>query len=509
MNLWPHQESGLKATFAAIEAGERRICFTSPTGGGKSRCSFEIMDYAAQREWPVVMYATRNMLIEQLMKSMDSYGIQYGVRAAEMWQYEDLDAPIQIASVPTESSRVFTKKQRNLHHAKLVLWDEAHMQKSGTAQKIFKHHEEQGAINIGLTATPLGISHLYDKLIVAGNNRNLRDCGSHLPCSVFAPDEPDLKKVKRNKTGEFQIDEKKYQIWTQSIVGRVVDYYNRLNPDRLPTILFAPGVKESMWFVNQLEEAGIRAAHIDGSSVYRDGEEYQTSPDKRREVVDDLRAGRIDVICNRFVLREGIDIPELFHCILATPIGSLLSYIQTVGRVLRNHSSLEKVIIQDHGGNFWRHGSPNMNRDWERIWRMTDVQITNTRLDCMAEGKEPEPIICPACGAVRMTGAICISCNHKHSKSVRMVVQENGDLKRQSGKIMQEKKRIERDDTAKRWTQYYFKAKNSQMTFSQAEGLFKRDLGYWPPRDLPYMPKDDFDRKRKVKDVPAQSLINK
>ena len=440
---------------------------------------------------------------------MDSYGIDYGVRAAEMWQHENLDSKIQIASVPTERSRVFQKKQRNLHYAKLVLWDEAHMQKAASAAKIFKIHEEQGAVNIGLTATPLGISELYSKLIVAGTNSDLRQCGAHLPCSVYAPDEPDLKKVKRNKTGEFQIAEKTYKIWTQTIVGRVVDYYHRLNPERLPTILFAPGVKESMWFVDQLKEAGIRAAHIDGNNVYQDGEEYQSSPDKRREVVDDLRAGRIDVICNRFVLREGIDIPELYHCILATPIGSLLSYLQTVGRVLRNHSSLDHVKIQDHGGNFWRHGSPNWNRDWERIWRLSDVQITNTRLDRMAEGKEPEPIVCPACGAVRIKGPQCASCNHKHSKSVRMVVQENGTLKKQTGAIMKKKVRQERSDTEKKWTQYYFKAKNSQMTFSQAEGLFKRELGYWPPRDLPYMPKDDFDRKRKVKDVPAQSLIGK
>ena len=234
---------------------------------------FEMIDYARNRDWPVVLYATRNMLIEQLMHSMDEYGIDYGVRAAEMWQHENLDSPIQIASVPTERSRVFTKKQRHLHYAKMALWDEAHMQKAASAEKIFKIHEEQGAVNIGLTATPLGISGLYNKLIVAGTNRELRDCGAHLPCKVYAPDEPDLKRVKRTKTGEFQIADRKIQIWTQTIIRRVVEYYNRLNPERLPAILFAPGVKESMWFVNQLEDAGIRAAHIDGNNVYRDGEE--------------------------------------------------------------------------------------------------------------------------------------------------------------------------------------------------------------------------------------------
>ena len=96
--------------------------------------------------------------------------------------------------------------------------------------------------------------------------------------------------------------------------------------------------------------------------MYIDGEEYASDPLKRAEVIDKLRAGDIKVICNRYVMREGIDIPELYHIILATPIGSLSSYVQVVGRALRNHPSLDKVIVQDHAGNFWRHGSANANR---------------------------------------------------------------------------------------------------------------------------------------------------
>jgi DNA repair protein RadD len=505
-SLWPHQAAGLQETFSAIEAGKTRIGFTSPTGGGKSRCMFEMMRYAEKREWPVALYATRNMLIEQLCETMDSYGIQYGVRAAELPEMENLNAAVQVASIKTEDQRVFKKKQRSLHHAKLVLWDEAHMQKAGVAQKIFKTHEEQGAINIGLTATPLGISHMYEDLIVAGTNRELRDCGAHLPCEVYAPDEPDMSQVRRSKTGEFVIEQRKYEIWTQSIVGRVIDYYNTLNPNRLPTLLFAPGVKESMWFVNQLEEAGIRAAHIDGNNVYRDGREYKSSRKQRRKAVDDLRAGSLDIVCNRFVLREGIDIPELFHCILATPIGSLLSYIQTVGRVLRNHESLDRVIIQDHGGNFWRHGSPNANRDWRQLWKISEKAASSLRMEQLREQKEPEPIVCPACGAVRMTGAVCVSCDFQHTKSVRMVVQENGELREQSGRIMKPRNRVKRNDTEQKWIRVYHRMKKAGMNFNQAEALFFRENFYWPTRDLPFMPKDDYDRHKLVKDVPTELL---
>ena len=54
--------------------------------------------------------------------------------------------------------------------------------------------------------------------------------------------------------------------------GRVLDHWRKLNPDGRPTILFAPGVAESIWFVDEFARNGIRAAHIDGEDTYLDGE---------------------------------------------------------------------------------------------------------------------------------------------------------------------------------------------------------------------------------------------
>lgn len=502
---WPHQLRGVQQSILGIESGWRNFCLTAPTGGGKSYMMYDLIQYARSRDWPVTLYAVRKFLIQQLMDVMDEFGLSYGVRASGFDKYEDLDNPIQIASVMTEESRVFTKKQRNLHYSKFVLWDEAHMQKAGVAETIFRMHEEQGAINAGITATPLGLSHLYDHLVVAGNNTEMRQCGAHVPCYVFSPTVPDLKGVKRDKTGEYIISGKKYSIFTQSVVGSVIDYYNQLNPDRKPTILFAPGVKESVWFVNQLEAVGIRAAHIDGNDVYYNGQDYPTSPDRRKHVISELRAGRIDVICNRFVMREAIDIPELYLCILATPIGSLKSYLQAVGRIMRNDASLDHVKLQDHGGNFDTHWSPNMDRDWERLWRM-DEKVVSSERKKKKDPKEPEPIVCPKCSAVRLKGPECVSCGFKHTKSVRMVIQNDGTLVRKSDEKQKQQKKQQATDQQKLWTKFYFIAKNRNMTFSQAAWMYKEKAGRWPPRNLKYMPKDELDRKRLVKDVPTELL---
>lgn len=502
---WPHQASGLEETFNAISFGEKDICLTSPTGGGKSRMMFDIIQYARSRDWRVVLYASRNMLIEQLIEVLNGYGLEFGVRAAEFKDYLNLDAPIQIASVKSEDSMVFKKKQRNLHYAQLVLWDEAHMQKTGVAVKIYHHHKEQGAISIGPTATPLEINHLYKKLIIAGKNSELRKCGAHLPCLVRAPDEPDLKNVDRTATGSFIIDQKRYTIWTQSIVGRVIDYYNELNPNRLPAILFAPGVKESMWFTDQLNAAGIRAAHIDGSDVYRDGKSVK-SKKLRKSVITDLRIGLLDVVCNRFVLREGIDIPELYHGILATPFGSIKSYLQAVGRIIRNHESLDHVMLQDHGGSSLRHGSPNDDRDWNTLFHLSERVASSLRQDYMREGIIPEPIVCPKCTAVRNFGSECMNCGFKHSKSVRMVVQKDGKLVETNGRIAPPKRRLMRKNTERLWTECYYRCKRSGRTFKQAEGLFVYENHYYPEKGLRFMPKQPEDWYRKAKDVPTELL---
>jgi hypothetical protein len=52
------------------------------------------------------------------------------------------------------------------------------------------------------------------------------------------------------------------------------------------------------------------------------------------------------------------------------------------------------------------------------------------------------------------------------------------------------------------------KSKKWNATFRQAEAIFVRENHYWPPRDLPFMPKSTADMWRKVSDVPRDSLIS-
>ena len=110
---------------------------------------------------------------------------------------------------------------------------------------------------------------------------------------------------------------------------------------------------------------------------------------------------------------------------------------------------------------------------------------------------------------VRRTGKQCPACGHiAHAKS-RMVVQIDGTLKQVSGDIIKPHRIKMLPDTQRLWQTMYHRAKSKKWnaTFRQAEAFFFYENHYYPPRDLPLMPKESGDWWRKVADVPQNNLI--
>lgn len=500
--LWPHQLRGLAQLRERMKPGAR-ICLACPTGGGKTVMMTELL----KEDRRAVLYTNRKMLLDQTSRVLDDNGIRHGVRAAGY--ATDFTKEIQLASIQTEDARTLKRRSWDLHEADVVLIDEAHVNKEATVNELVTRHLDDGACVVGFTATPLNIGHMYDELIVAGVTSELRECGALVPAHHFAPDEPDCAKIKRTKTGEFTYGDIVKAIMTHSIVGRVIDSWRKLNPEGKPTLLFAPGVKESLWFAEQLVEAGIPAAHIDGDTIWTNGSLYESDRFAREELKKLLQNGEVEIVCNRFVLREGIDWPFVQHMIFATIFGALTSYIQSGGRGLRASPGKEHVVIQDHGGNWWRHGSLNSDRDWQLDH--TDYVVGEMREQRLREKKDVEPILCPKCMAVRAGGAVCKNCGHAQSVKSRMVVQHDGSLREVKGDIFRPRTTYKRPDIRDKWKTYYFRAKNSknQMTFNQARGLFAYENNWqWPPSGLPLMPTQEADWFRPVKEVPADRLTN-
>lgn len=508
---WPNQIKGHRAVLEAFDAGHRCVCLTSPTGTGKTVMIEDVLkDFLAMGK-RCVLYSNRKLLINQLSESLERSGIKHGIRSPEHDDERHYD--MQISSIQTETKR-WGKLGWELHDAQLAIIDEAHLNAGESARKIRDKHLEAGAYILGPTATPIDLGDFYDVLITAGNVSEGRACGALLLASHYSPDEPDWKAFKKEKEAEdAELGPKvsRSLIMTPGVFGRVLDAYRLYNPDQRPTILFGPDVAGSLYFAEQFELAGIPAAHIDGDDVWAHGRLYKSSQKVRESVIEAVRDGRCKVVCNRFVLREGLDIPELAHCIFATVFGSLSSYIQSGGRLLRYHPSLNgRVTVQDHGGHWWRFGSLNA----DRIWHLgaTNSSLVGQHAD--NSRKMPRPRACPKCRMVQVwRGPVCSGCGYEMrpgEKVSRAVVQTDGTLREMTGDVWKPRRICQRPDGAKKWKAMYFRSlteKAKGRTFRAAAALFAYENDWaWPDEKWPYMPTNFIDWYRPVRDVPQDTL---
>lgn len=512
-DLWAPQLSGITRTIDILQSG-KSVCLQGPTGSGKTRQAIEIFKWAQSEGMGGVFFLNRRLLIPQTSSRFTSAGLPHGIRAAEYEDLEDYYEPFQIASVQTEWARVYESKAWKSHPANLVVVDEAHIQRGKMMNTILDDYRSRGAKIVLLTATPIGLSGMADHLVVSGTMQQYRECKAIVPAIVRSIEQPDLSKVKRSATGEFVLDGKVRKTYTQQIVGNVIDRWKRYNPDARPTLLYAPGKAESVWFTEQFEKQGVNWAHVDAVDAVVDGARTKLTRNVWNEIVDRYNSGDIKGISSRFKLREGVDLVKTYHCILATPIGSLASYIQTVGRVLRySPETPDSVLVTDHGGNFLRLGSPNSQRDWNAWWnlKLSEGVISTMYTNSIKNGEIAEPIRCPKCEGERTGGSKCPHCGFEHQKSKRLVLMADGRMVEREGKLIRPKFIKCEPNTGELWAKMFwgFRKKKVAHTFSQMEAWFQHEYGYYPPRNLPLMPTSTMDWHSRVRDIPISSLRSK
>ena len=105
----------------------------------------------------------------------------------------------------------------------------------------------------------------------------------------------------------------------------IVDAYKVNIEQDWPTLIFATSVEHAQTVAALLNASGVTARAVSGS----------TETAVRRDVVEMFRAGRVDVLVNYGVFREGFDAPRTRAIIVARPVYSPNLYFQMIGRGLR------------------------------------------------------------------------------------------------------------------------------------------------------------------------------
>jgi superfamily II DNA or RNA helicase len=536
---WPHQRAGVDDTIAALSNGTNSVCLTAPTGSGKTAMEIALARWAVEhRNQRVLCLTNRILLTDQTRRVFEQDGIQVGTISASMKHLERDDSPVQIATIQTILARRRTDSTYWVD-ADLVLVDEVHQQSSGESAALLNEYTERGAKVCGVTATPLGVSNVCDELIVAARTRDLQDEGILCFADWFAPSELDTRKIVKGKVDLSVTENEARKTWgplrgndaiRTRIVGNMMQHYKRLHPTLTHTLAFAPGVKESLWAAQFFTSMGIPAMHVDGDDFWVHGTLHARSrePSLFEESMEAWREGHIPVLWNRFVLREGIDEPQIRCIILATPVGSYRSFLQMVGRGLRTFAGKERLTVIDHGGGWWRHGSVNGNVDWESVFHCEDPDtLSKNRIAKQREEGEPMGIACPKCGMVHKGKSrflVCQYCGHelKLGKPSRPIIQADGTLTQVTGEPIKQWKIRNTPEAERVWTGIYWNAvkKNKDETFNQlyqqahyrtavAAGTKTRPAfhkAYYPPRDLPFMPRSVNDWHRNITDVSRKDL---
>lgn len=414
----------------------KRTLLVSPTGSGKTIMATGLAAKLLNDGHRVLFLAPRRELIHQTCDKIDaamdwSHGRDYGVIMAGVeGATEFLYHPFQVASKDTVTTRV-RNGRLPFPKASVVIVDEAHLSMAESWQKLLKHYSDQGAMIIGLTATPCrqggkGLGDFWHDMVMAPSVPELIRLGFLVPGVYYAPTLPDLSGAKIDyRRGDFVVDDIADIMGGAAIMGDVVQHWIKHAGGRR-TVVFACNVAHSIALADKFMDEGIRAEHVDG----------MFTADERDGVFKRFRSGETQVLVNCALATYGFDLPELDCVVLARPTKSLALHLQMMGRGLRTAPGKEDCLFLDHAGNVNRLGFAEDPQPWSLD--PDDSVLTRKERErerSKKEKKEAKQITCGGCSLIFTGARKCPKCGWEVPRRGEMVEHADGELVRVSNQV--------------------------------------------------------------------------
>ena len=358
MELRDYQCRIIDETRAQMQAGQKRILITSPTGSGKTVLTAFMMKQAMQKGLGSMLVVHRKELMEQTIATLRGVGLNPQIiqSGSSSGRRREKECGKKSANVTVASVQTLVRRLQKYSKPSLTIWDECHHLAAGSWSKCYEYYKE--SYHVGLSATPArldgrGLGDYFDSIVHGPSVSDLIDMGYLAKYRLFAPPtEVDMRGVKRSM-GDFSRMETGRRMDKPHITGRAVDHYKKHCPDK-SAVVFCVNIAHSQHVAESFNQAGIPAVHIDGGTNERE----------RKEGLARFRAGDIRVLCNCDLFGEGLDVPGIEAVFLLRPTQSTGLYMQQVGRALRPARDKPHALIFDHVGNCHRHGLPDDHREW-------------------------------------------------------------------------------------------------------------------------------------------------
>lgn len=293
--LREYQKEAIQKARESLARGNKRICLTLATGSGKSPIAREIISkFRDKNKTGKVAYFTfRNVLINQMKDTLKGLDVEIG------------------------TLQKFGKNETDLYD--LVLIDEVHYASDSKLQNNIK-----SKYIIGLSATPIdsyGNALEFDEILDIIQLPDLIKLGYASPVKVLSSSNVDTSTLK-SIGGDFN-QKQSYELMAKSSIKKdIVSVYKKHAMD-LKTIIYCVNVKHA----EELKEEFIKAG-IDCDSVHSKKAETE-------ETIKKFRNNEIKLLLNVDILVTGVDMPDIYCLILASPTKSIIKAVQIYGRATR------------------------------------------------------------------------------------------------------------------------------------------------------------------------------
>lgn len=354
LKLRGYQEDAIDAVFNAWAGGMRRPAIVLPTGAGKTVVFSSLVQQWNGWYWGndapeglngahrVIVLAHRDELVDQAISKLRALlptDMSVGkVKAAD----NDIDADVMVCSVQTLASARRREAITRAQHAGkvgLIITDECHHAAAASYRKVYDAFPD--ALHLGVTATmargdQVGLGEVwedvvYKKSVLWMMSRGYLTDVEAKQVSVGV----DLGDVKKSR-GDYQAGDLGQALMDSQAHKPIARAYVEHAKDRRG-IIFTPTVETAHATAEELTSAGVKTAVVSG----------ETPRDERRQIFEDFRTGRIQVLSNCMVLTEGFDAPWAEVAVIARPTQSQPLYVQMVGRVLRPWPGKERALVLD------------------------------------------------------------------------------------------------------------------------------------------------------------------
>lgn len=371
MTLRGYQRAAIAEVQGAYRSGASSVLLQMPTGAGKSHAAIGgVIVPSVGRGRRVIFAAHLEEIIDDAAGRIAAAGLPVGV--IKSGRAGDPTASVQVCSTPTLARMI--ERGEALPAVDRVILDEAHRAASGTNRAILSGYRSQGALILGLTATPSRGDGQpldeFERLVCGPSVKSLIDDGSLVRARLFGPDRVLERGVARDPV----------ELVLSELMERRV-------------VVFAPDGAAAVAIHEALCAGGY------ATETVLDG----TPSEVRRGVRGRLASGVTRGIVTVRAVVEGFDAPVLDAAVLCGAFTTIAPWLQAIGRVVRSYPGKVDALVWDLRGAYILHGLPDDDRAWSLSGSQgvsTTERAAGLRTCRACHAVFPPVTRCPRCGSV-------------------------------------------------------------------------------------------------------------